>query len=174
MTKDEFVLKRMRDDANLYKILCILDVCVVVAFLALYAFALMTGRATTQPGGILIILAVALQLPAMFNTRDRYAAAARELEVAAVDSNAPVSDETYAAVERLVIAPKQLRQQLIAYGIMCPLLLAGAAVIIYVSEGVVILVSSGVIMGLMGVALGILAYRAYRDLKVAKELEDVQ
>ena len=172
MTKDEFVLKRMQDDAKLYTVICVIDVIVVVAFLAMFAFALMTGRATAKPGAILIILAVALQLPAMFSTRDSYVASARELEAAATDPDAPVSEKTYAAVSNLVLAPTQLRQQVIAYGILCPFLLVGGAVIVLISEGIWILVGAGMIMLLMGVALAFLAYRAYRDLKVAKAFEE--
>lgn len=171
MTRDEFALMRMRQDYDLYKKLCVVDVIVVVAFIVMFAIMVVTGRVGIKLGNALIILAIALQLPAMFKTRDSYGAALGELEAAAVNPEAPISEATYRAVENLITDSRQLRQQVIAYSILTVVIMIGTVVILMFAEGEPVLIGAGAILGAMGVGLGVLAFQAYRSLKVARELE---
>lgn len=171
MTREEFVLQRMREDYDMYKKICVIDVVCVVGFIALLIAGLAFGKIEFNIGSVLIMIAIALQLPAMFKMRDSYGAALKELETLAADPTFTLSDSTYQAVESLVQSSSQLRQQLIAYGILTVVLAAGAVVVLLIAGEEPVLIAAGAALVVMAVALGFLTIRAYRSLKVAKELE---
>ncbi|MBR2684315.1 MAG: hypothetical protein IKE22_13740 [Atopobiaceae bacterium] len=171
MTREEFVLQRMREDYDMYKKICVIDVVCVVGFIALFVAGLVFGKLEFHIGNILIMIAVALQLPAMFKMRDSYGAALKELEILAADPTYTLSDSTYQAIESLVQSSSQLRQQVIAYSIITVALAAGAVVVLLIAGDEPVLIAAGIALVVMAVVLGFLSIRAYRALKVAKELE---
>ncbi len=172
MTKDEFILMRMREDTQLYKYLYVVDAAVVVGFIVIFIAMVVTGRIGANIGRIAFCACIVAQLIPMFRRSDAYKEALAELEAAAVDPDVPISESTYQLTQDLVTSSKALWSQVFAYGIIACVMVAGAVVIFLVAaDEPALFIFGGILLG-MAILLAILAFRAYRASGIAKQFEE--
>ena len=65
MTRDEFKLQRLKDDATMIRRTYPIFVACVIAFIVLSIYAFVAGKAPAGIGGTLIMASIALSLPSM-------------------------------------------------------------------------------------------------------------
>ncbi len=181
MTKNEFIAKRLHDEYKTSSItIPILIVCVVAAA-GLSIFALVTGKAPMSLGPALIMISIALQIPAMIQQKKTYELASRELAARETDPNAPLSVTTENLIDRYEHrSEKELKQMAIAYSCVGLMLLAMGGFLLAIlnsdriREGNVILeIVLPVAMIGGGVFVCLLAWKAIRDYRTARDIQQM-
>ena len=174
MTKEEFTLKRLKEDSTLYRWLFPIYVAIIVAFIAMSIAGFVMGKQPISLGGGLIMLSIALAAPSIMQHRFDAASAVEEYEAFLADPDrdeTTLSETTLRAIRTTPLSSKELLQQWVAYGII-GVLLIGCFVFLFIvirEEPILLLVCS--VLPVMGVILLFLAVRAYQSWKIAKSFE---
>ena len=80
MTREEFELRRLKEDRALYRWLVPIYVMILLAFVAMSIAAFFMGKAPISLGGALIILSLALRVPAILQHKTDTVDAVAEYE----------------------------------------------------------------------------------------------
>lgn len=179
MTKDEFIVRRLHNEATVYRITVPILIACVVAAVVMSIIGLATGRGVMSLGPALIMTSIALQIPSMIQKRKAYRAAEQEYAAYVANPAQGLSDGTRSLVNRLESSStKDLRQLVVAYGLIGAMLLGMGIFLFSVMSGLgetnafyVVVLPVG--MGGGGLFLCLLAFKAWRDLKVARDIQSM-
>lgn len=172
MTRDEFKLQRLKDDAAMNRHTYPILLGCVIGFVVLSIYAFIAGKAPAGIGGICIMASIALRLPLMRQQIADADEAIREFEAHLADPSLSLSESTQAAIDASDYPPIELLKGWIGLGIIAIMLLAMGILFGIISEGEqvwLIALSAGSIIGAIIVLFP--TARIYRSWKTSKELE---
>lgn len=178
-TRNEFIAKRLRDEVRVYTITIPLLITCVVAAVVLTIVAIAMGKNPMSLGAALIMISIGLQLPVMIQHRKACQVAEQEFEAYAHNPNAQLSVATENLIDRFESRSiSELRQVVIAFSLVGVMLIAMGIFLFVIlgtmSEGNIFLeVILPVLMGGGGAFVCMLAFNAWRDLKMARALQEM-
>jgi hypothetical protein len=126
MTREEFELRRLKEDRALYPRLVPIYVMILLAFVAMSIAAFFMGKAPISLGGALIILSLALRVPAILQHKTDTVDAVAEYEAYLANperDESMLSESTLYALRTTPHSAKELKQQWLAYGILSVVLI---------------------------------------------------
>ena len=173
MTKVEIILRRIKDERNVYRVCIPILIAVVMLFIALSISIIIDGGSLPNPlGPGLIMLSIALRIPSIIQLRDAYTRAVDDIETHLANPAIPISDETEELVERIGGDSKTLIAQTIAYGFTALMLIAGGIIVMLVIEEehwFFPVLGAGTVIG--GFLMGVLAAKAWFNWRAMRDLE---
>ncbi|MDO4538097.1 MAG: hypothetical protein Q4B54_08035 [Coriobacteriales bacterium] len=173
MTRDEFNLQRLKDDAATNRRVYPILVFCLVGFVILSILAFLTGRTPAGIGSTLVMSTIALRIPLMKQQLAVFDDAIREYEAHIEDPTIPLSERTKAAVATSNFPAVELLKGWIALAITALVLIGAGIFLGVVSEGedtLLIVCGVGCVIG--GIIVFFPAMRMYRSWKVSKALEE--
>lgn len=176
MTREEFELRRLKEDRALYHWLVPIYVAILVAFVVMSIAGFFMGKAPISLGGGLIILSLALRVPSILQHKDDTVDAVAEYEAYLANperDESMLSETTLYALRTTPHSAKELKQQWLAYGILSVVLIGSFVFLLTVvwEEPVLLAVCSSLLV--MGVIMAWLAVGAFRSWKIAVSLEQL-
>ena len=173
MTRDEFNLQRLKDDAATNRRVYPILVACVIGFTAFTVLSFVTGRNAIGVGSTLVMSSIALRLPIMKQRLNGYDDAIREYEAHVADPSVPLSEATEAAIATSNFPAKELLKGWIALAVTALALVGTGILFAVLSEGedtLLIVCSVGTIIG--GIIVAFPAMRMYRSWKTSVALEE--
>ena len=174
MTREEFELRRLKEDRALYRWLVPIYVMILLAFVAMSIAAFFMGKAPISLGGGLIILSLALRVPAILQHKTDTVDAVAEYEAYLANperDESMLSESTLYALRTTPHSAKELKQQWLAYGTV---VLIGSFVFLLTvvwDEPALLAVCSSLLV--MGIIMAWLTVGAFRSWKIAVSLEQL-
>lgn len=174
MTREEFELRRLKEDRALYRWLVPIYVMILLAFVAMSIAAFFMGKAPISLGGALIILSLALRVPAILQHKTDTVDAVAEYEAYLANperDESMLSESTLYALRTTPHSAKELKQQWLAYGILSMVLIGSFVFLLTVvwDEPALLAVCSSLLV--MGIIMAWLTVGAFRSWKIAVSLE---
>ena len=182
MTKNEFIAKRLHDEARVRRVSIPILIGCVAAAVVMSVFGLATGKGVMSVGPALIMASIALRIPVMINERKEYEAAERELVAHAADPATALSASTRALIDHFERrSASELKQQTIAYLLM-GIMLLGLGIFLFVllnsgdfrENNVFLELVLPVIMAGGGLFVCFLGINAWRGYKMARDLQSFE
>ena len=173
MTRDEFMLQRLKDDAATNRRTYPILLGCVIAFVVMTVLAFMWRGAPAGLGSTLIMVSIALRLPLMKQQRESYDIAIRELEAHIADPSKPLSETTLRAISTSDYPAVELFKGWIGLAVCAAMLIAMGVffLVLIAGEGTLFLILAlGCILG--GIVVCFPTIKMYRSWKVAKALEE--
>ncbi len=173
MTRDEFKLQRLKDDATMIRRTYPIFVACVIAFIVLSIYAFVAGKAPAGIGGTLIMASIALSLPSMKRRIESSDEAIREYEAYIADPSAPLSDSTEEAIAASDYPTSELLKGWIGLAFITFLLFAMGVFFWFLSEGEqvwLIVLGTGSIIG--GIIMCFPVMRLFRSWRTSKALDE--
>lgn len=179
MTRNEFIIKRLKSDAQVYRVTVpILIGCVVLA-VVLSVVGLVMGKGVISLGPALLMISIALQIPSFMRLRDDYARAAEQFEAYVADPSVELSERTENLIDKVTHGGKDLKGQTICY-LLLGVMLVGMGIFLYIATGVDSSFSQAIRVGLTvlmvggGLLLLVMGANAYRNLRAFNELASIE
>lgn len=171
MTRDEFIVKRLRSEAKVRRVTVpIMGACVVAA-VVMTIVALIMGKGLMSFGPTLIMACIAMSIPLFVNEAKEYEAAAKELEAHMADPSVPLSKNAQLEINHLSAnGVKELRQQTVAYSLLAILLLGmGALLVALIGDSAYAFVGWLMLAG--GALLAVMTIKNLRMAWLARDIE---
>ena len=173
MTRDEFMLQRLKDDAATNRRTYPILVGCLIGFVALSVVAFVTKGTAAGLGSTLIMASIALRLPVMKHQLGSYEQAIQELEAHIADPSAPLSEATEAAIATSDFPTRELLKGWIALAACAAMLVAMGVFFLFLvagEGGFMLALALGTMAG--GLVVCIPTRRLYRSWKLSKQLDE--
>ncbi len=160
----------------MYRVIFIICIAAVIAVVVMMVAAVAIGK----PEGILVFASSGLffiMWGLMSKSRcDQLGAVYRDVgdDPAGIVERHDFPKSTVLGLVSLQRPTKEYLQLTIAYGIMVPMMLAGAIVIYAVSEGELVFIALGSLLMLGFLWLAVLTFQSFRNWRMAKELDKME